>query len=107
MLTKGNFQAPQEQMQGLSDEQQREQTRIMIILQMRRYLRFFCIGMFFITFLTQIFYGHDFVGSFLMSLIAWGVAYAIFVYLFVYIAAHWTIKIFLYLKSLFGGAARL
>jgi hypothetical protein len=106
MLTKGNYQV--EQMQGLTDEQYREQKKGIILLQMRRYLRFLCLAGFVVTFIILIADGQmGIVSAFFSSLLICALAYGLFVFFFIYIAANRAIKITLYLKSLFGGEARL
>jgi hypothetical protein len=106
-LTKGNY--PGGQMpQGLTDEQNREMQRGLILLQMRRYLRFFWIGMTILTMVWSLIGGHDSLGMTIIGGIFLGaLGYGVTVWLFVYVLANWAIKIFLYLKSLFGGEARL
>jgi hypothetical protein len=106
-LTKGNYQGGQIP-QGLTDEQQREMQQGLILIKMRRYLRLFWIGMTIIALLWDLTMGRDTVMMAIISSVILGaLSYAITVWLFVYVLAGWGIKIFLYLKSLFGGEARL
>lgn len=106
-LTKGNY-SGNNMPQGMTDEQNRELQRGLILLQMRRYLRFFWIGLAIIGIIQQfVMTDSSLVGSLLYGVIVCGIGYALTVGLFVYLLANFGIKIFLYLKSLFGGEARL
>ena len=104
-LTRGNY---REEKPGFSDEQNREIQRGTILLQIRRYLRITWIVIGVIGFLQEVLMRHgSMISSLIYSVVVSGICYAITVYLFVYILANWVIKIFLYLKSLFSGEARL
>lgn len=106
-LSKGNLQANQ-MPQGMTDEQQREITKVNMLLQLRRYLRFLCLAGFAITFIILMLNGQaGLLGSFFMAAAISAIMYGFFVFFFIYIAANWAIKIVLYLNSLFRGDARL
>ena len=106
-LTKGNYPGGQIP-QGFNDEQNREMQRGLILLQMRRYLRFFWIGMTIIMMIQSLISGRDSLAMTVIGGVFLGaLGYGVTVWLFVYLLANWGIKIFLYLKSLFGGEARL
>ena len=94
--------------QGMSDEQQRELQRGLILLQMRRYLRFFWIGATALMMIASLINGRDgiamtLIGGSILGLVGYGLT----VLLFIHLLANFAIRIFLYLKSLFGGEARL
>lgn len=106
-LTKGNYPGGQIP-QGFNDEQNREMQRGLILLQMRRYLRFFWIGATILMMISSLIGGRDSLGMTIIGGAFLGaLGYGVTVWLFVYLLANWAIKIFLYLKSLFGGEARL
>ena len=106
-LTKGNFPGGQVP-PGATEEQSREIQRGLILIQMRRYLRFFWIGATIITMIKSLIGGHDSLSMTIIGGIFMGaISYGITVWLFVYVLANWVIKTFLYFKSLFGGEARL
>ena len=106
-LTKGNYPGGQIP-QGFNDEQNREMQRGLILLQMRRYLRFFWIGATILMMISSLIGGRDSLAMTIIGGVFLGaLGYGVTVWLFVYLLANWGIKIFLYLKSLFGGEARL
>jgi hypothetical protein len=106
-LTKGNYPGGQIP-QGATDEQNREMQRGLILLQMRRYLRFFWIGATILMVLIDVVTGKSSIGTGLLyGVILGAISYGVTVWLFVYVLANWAIKMFLYFKSLFGGEARL
>ena len=106
-LTRGSNQEGQ-MPQGMSDEQQRELQRGLILTQMRRYLRLFWIGATVLVMIVSLINGRDGIAMTLIGGSILGLAgYGITVWLFVYLLANFGIKIFLYLRSLFGGEARL
>ena len=106
-LTKGNYPGGQIP-QGFDDEQNLEMQRGLILLQMRRYLRFFWIGATILMMISSLIGGRDSLAMTIGGSIFIGaLCYGITVWLFVYLLANWGIKIFLYFKSLFGGEARL
>ena len=93
--------------QGMSDEQNREMQRGLIMIQMRRYLRFFWIGVTLLMAIPWILKGGGLFDS-IATAILWGVVgYGLTVIAFIHLLANFAIRIFLYLKSLFGGEARL
>ena len=94
--------------QGMSDEQNRELQRGLILLQMRRYLRIFWIGATILMMISSLINGRDgiamtLIGGSILGLVGYGLT----VWVFVYLLANFAIKMFLYFKSLFGGEARL
>lgn len=104
-LTRGNY--PGQQIPpGFDDEQEREIQKELILLQMRRYLRFFWIGITIYNLIRCLLVGRGF-WAILDVTFSGVLGYGITVWLFVYVLANWVIKIYLYLKSLFGGEARL
>lgn len=106
-LTKGNYTGGQ-MPQGLTDEQQREQTRAIIILQMRRCLRFFWIGLTILVIAYAAVMGKEgIVSSVIGGIVAGFIGYGLTVWFFIYLISSTAIKIFLYLNSLFRGNARL
>lgn len=105
--SQGEGNSNEEMMQGMSDEQQREMKREIIVMQLRRYLRFFWIGVGLIIIIQSIFKGGGLLDAFGLAILLGGIGYGLTVLLFIHIMASYAIKIFLYFKSLFGGAARL
>lgn len=110
-LMKGNLQANQMQQgftEQFTDEQERALKREAVVIQLRRYLRFLSLAGFAITFIIMLLDGRGgFWGALFMSAAISLIMYGIFVFFFVHIAVGWSLKIVLYLNSLFRGKARL
>lgn len=91
---------------GYSDSDQRKIKTGLILGQMRRYWRIICLVGFVITFFYALITDFAHFGFWpVIQLVIVTVFFYLFVlYLFLYIAAGWTIRIFLYFKDLFGGS---
>ena len=92
---------------AMTAEQQRELKNGMILVKLRRWWRIFCLAMFVIYTVVGIVqsFGTDqsIIGIIALYAIGWGLLYAIFLYLFLYILAFRVLQVFFYLRDLFGG----
>ncbi len=95
----------QEQMNdAMTAEQQRELKNGMILVQLRRYWRFICIGLAIFSFLKMwLFEGATFLEAAGLAAVGMGLIYVICLYLFLYILAFRVLQVFFYLRDLFGG----
>ncbi len=112
-LQHGGYSEPEQINEAYTDEQQREMKRGLILLEMRRKLRFAAFGFWIIagtlTFLHNWLFGTQTFGSALFEgYFGYGVIaiilYLVIVWVFVYALANRGIQAFLYLKDLFGGS---
>ncbi len=113
-LMKGGAPVEQQvQENAMTDEQQREMKRGLILYEARRKLRFAAIGFWLImgtiTFIHNGIFGNQSIGSafvegYLGYGIIAGILYLAIVWIFLYILANKGIQAYLFLKDLFGGS---
>ena len=103
-LQHGGFEAQDQMNNAMTAEQQRELKNGLILVQLRRYWRFICIGLAVFCFLKMwLFEGATFMTALGLSAVGMGLIYVICLYLFLYILAFRVLQVFFFLRDLFGG----
>ena len=103
-LQHGGLEAQDQMNNAMTAEQQRELKNGLILVQLRRYWRIFCIAMGIFYFLKMwLFEGATILQAAGLSAVFWAIIYVIILYLFLYILAFRVLQVFFYLRDLFGG----
>ena len=103
-LQHGGIEAQDQMNNAMTAEQQRELKNGLILVQLRRYWRFICIGLAVFSFLKMwLIEGASFGSALGLSVVGMGLIYVICLYLFLYILAFRVLQVFFFLRDLFGG----